>query len=175
MKLFMFIVTWFFILPAICQNLVPNGDFKKYDETTGRPADWLFNRYNEVVEEGPDGSLALRMTSYYRSKDGAWKANAMTDIPKISAGTWKFSLKANGRANRIYYFLIPEQKMGKSVCRDFRKNAMKSLEHGWKTGEYRITFPKDQQNVKLVLECFFLNRDEYEELADIRLEPVPEK
>ena len=87
MKLFMVIVTCFFILPTTCQNLVPNGDFKKYDETTGRPADWLFNRYNEVVEEGPDGSPALRMTSYYRSKDGAWKANAMTSIPKIAAGT----------------------------------------------------------------------------------------
>ena len=129
--------------------------------------------WNEVVEEGPGVTPVLRMTSYYRSKNGTWKGNARVVIPKIPAGKYKFSMKTKGAAGMIYFFIIPPADSGvKKVTRDSRKNKMKVLGDGWKYGEYELDFPKDASQVALVLEGFFANHGEYEYLADLKIEPV---
>ena len=158
---------------ASAENLIPNGDFKKFDPKSGRPEGWMVSRTNEVVEEGPGVTPVLRMTSYYRSQNGTWKGNAGVVIPKIPAGKYKFSMKTKGAAGMIYFFIIPPADSGvKKVTRDSRKNKMKALDDGWKYGEYELDFPKDASKVALVLEGFFANHGEYEYLADLKIEPV---
>ena len=158
---------------AFAENLIPNGDFKKFDPKNGRPEGWTVSRTNEVVEEGPGATPVLRMTSYYRSKNGTWKGNARVVIPQIPAGKYKFSMKTKGAAGMIYFFIIPPADSGvKKVTRDSRKNKMKALDDGWKYGEYELDFPKDASKVALVLEGFFANQGEYEYLADLKIEPV---
>ena len=158
---------------AFAENLIPNGDFKKFDPKKGHPEGWTFSRANEVVEEGPGATPVLRMTASYRSKAGAWKGNASVVIPQIPAGKYKFSMKTKGAAGMIYFFIIPPADSGvKRVTRDSRKNQMKALADGWKYGEYELDFPKDAAKVRLVLEGFFSKQGEYEYLADLKIEPV---
>ncbi|MBO4632692.1 MAG: hypothetical protein J5858_12280 [Lentisphaeria bacterium] len=160
-------------VPAFAQNLIPNGDFKKFDPDKGKPENWKFSRWNEVVEEGPGTTPVLRISSYYQNKRGAWKGNASVVIPEIAAGEYKFSLKTKGSANIIYFFLIPPKNSGaKRIIKDCRKIKMKPLEDGWKSGEYTLSFTENATEVILALECFFTNQGEYEYLADLRLEPV---
>ena len=160
-------------IPAFAQNLIPNGDFKKFDARKGNPENWIKNRWNEVVEEGPGATPVLRLCSYYKGRTGSWKSNAAVVIPEITAGNYKFSLKTKGSANTIYFFLVPPGDSGvKQITRNCRKIKMKPLEDGWKSGEYTISFSQDLSKVRLTLECFFANQGEYEYLAEIRLEPM---
>ena len=159
--------------PVFAENLVPNGDFKKFDAQKGNPEGWVFSRWNEVVEEGPGVTPVLRMCSNYRSRNTHWKGNALVVIPKIPAGKYKFSLKVKGAASMIYFFLMPPKNSGvKGVVKDCRKITMKPLADGWKYGEYPVSFAKDVTKVSLSLECFFANYGEYEYVADVKLEPV---
>lgn len=158
---------------AFAENLIPNGDFKKFDPQKGTPESWVSSRWNEVVEEGPGGTPVLRMASHYRSKNGHWKGSAMVVIPRISAGKYKFKLKIKGSANMFYFFLIPEKNSGvKMTVRECRKVSMTPLADGWKYGEYTISFAGNLTGVKLTLEGFFSNPGEYEYLADVQLEPL---
>ena len=160
-------------MPVFAENLIPNGDFKKFDPLKGTPEVWKFNRWNEVVEEGPGVTPVLRMTSSYRSRNGIWKGNALVVIPKIPAGKYKFSLKTKGAAGMIYFFIVPPENSGvEQITKDCRKISMKPQADGWKYGEYSLAFPKDLTKAILVLEGFFSNQGEYEFLADLMLEPV---
>ena len=163
--LVLFLLTSF---PLFSQNLVRNGDFKKYEPLTGRCADWVYIAHNEVVEEGPGVTPVLRVASYYRSSDGSWKGNAIIEIPEIPAGSYRFRLKTRGSANKIYFFLNSARRKF-TICRDCHKNRMKSMGNGWKSGEYKVTFSKNMQKVKLILDFFFLHPGEYEYIADVQL------
>ena len=172
-SLFTLCLTAAMAVPALAENLVPNGDFRQFDPQTGKPAGWVFIRCNEVVEEGPGVTPVLRMCSYYRSKTGCWKGHAAVVIPKIPAGKYRFSMKTRGSANQLYLFLTPPKNSGlKNITVNFRKNTMKPLADNWRSGEYTVSFASDLTGVRLTLEGFFAEPGEYEYLADLKIEPV---
>ena len=172
-SLFTLCLTAALAVPALAENLVPNGDFRQFDPQTGKPAGWVFIRCNEVVEEGPGVTPVLRMCSYYRSKTGCWKGHAAVVIPKIPAGKYRFSMKTRGSANQLYLFLTPPKNSGlKNITVNFRKNTMKPLADNWRSGEYTFSFASDLTGVRLTLEGFFAEPGEYEYLADLKIEPV---
>ena len=171
--LFTLVLTAALAVPALTENLVPNGDFRQFDPQTGKPAGWVSIRWNEVVEEGPGVTPVLRMCSYYRSKTGGWKGNAAVVIPKMPAGKYRFRLKTRGSANQLYFFLIPPKNSGlKTITVNCRKNSMTPLADHWRSGEYTVFLPSDLTGVRLTLEGFFAEPGEYEYLADLKIEPV---
>ena len=88
-------------------NLIPNGEFSKFDKLTGKASFWNCGLYQQVVEEGPGVTPVLRLCAYYRSRNKMWKSNTFVPVKQIAPGTYTFSFNAKGKASMFYFFLTP--------------------------------------------------------------------
>lgn len=149
------------------ENLIPNGDFNKFDKKSGKALSWNCGRHAQVVEEGPKATPVLRLCSYYKSGK-FWKSNTSVTIPQIRKGTYKFSVKSKGTASMFYMFLVPGKgEKGQRFIRNFTKLKMKPLSDKWVQGEYVLTIPADMKNAQVILEFFCAKKGEYEFLDDV--------
>ena len=160
------------MLPLYGENLIPNGDFKKFDDR-GRAAGWVCTHGGEVVEEGPEDSTVLRLFARRKWPDH-YTGGTMTVIRNLKPGKYKLSGITKGPAYALYVVFQFQRNnpKGASSKTYFSREQLKKRADGWSDFSVEFSVPEFSPEASLILEPQHGQPDQYQEIGKLQLEPL---